>query len=134
MAVTGWRWALANHPVEALAALAQLEPGDLDGVVTAPIFEMAVSLADLPADVLPETLRERLSEGERNLFERAARLEAAPAPSTECVTALRRLRLAREKAAVQEEIAELDRTGGEAGRLETARAAKTRLARRGGGM
>lgn len=128
-AETGLMWALAHHPVEALAALALLEPGDLDGVVTAPIFEMALSLADLPADVLPETLRERLSEGELSLFERAARLEAAPAPSSECVTALRRLRLEREKAAVQDEIAAIDRTGGDASRLKTLWAEKTRLSR-----
>lgn len=125
----GLMWALAHRPIEALGALALLEPGDLEGLVTAPIFEMAVSLANLPPDVLPETLRERLSEGEKVLFERAARLEAAPAPSTECVTALRRLRLEREKAAVQEAIAEIDRTGGDASRLKALWAEKTRLSR-----
>ncbi len=128
-AETGLLWALAHRPVEALGALAALEPGDLDGLVTAPIFEMALSLSDLPADVLPEMLRERLSEGEGILFERAARLEASPAPPPECVTALRRLRLEREKAAVQEAIADIDRTGGDAGRLKTLWAEKTRLSR-----
>lgn len=128
-AETGLMWALAHRPVEALAALAQLEPGDLDGLVTAPVFELAVSLADMPADVLPEMLRERLSEGELVLFERAARLEASPAPPPECVTALRLLRLQREKAAVQDEIAEIDRTGGDAGRLKALWAEKTRLSR-----
>ena len=128
-AETGLMWALAHRPVEALGALAALEPGDLDGLVTAPVFEMAISLADLPADVLPGMLRERLSEGERSLFERAARLEASPAPPPECVTALRRLRLEREKAAVQEAIADIDRTGGDASRLKTLWAEKTRLSR-----
>jgi len=128
-AETGLLWALAHRPVEALGALAALEPGDLDGLVTAPVFVMAVSLADLPADVLPEMLRERLSEGERSLFERAARLEASPAPPTECVLALRRLRLEREKAAVQDAIAEMDRSGSDAGRLQTLWTEKTRLSR-----
>lgn len=128
-AETGLMWALAHRPVEALAALAAIEPGDLDGVVTAPIFAMAISLAELPADVLPEMLRERLSEGERSLFERAARLEASPAPPPECVTALRRLRLEREKAAVQDEIAEIDRNGSDPDRLKTLWAEKTRLSR-----
>lgn len=128
-AETGLMWALAHRPVEALGALATLEPGELEGLVTAPIFAMAISLADLPADVLPEMLRERLSEGERNLFERAARLEASPAPPPECVQALRRLRLEREKAAVQEAIAEIDRTGGDASRLKALWAEKTRLSR-----
>jgi DNA primase len=128
-AETGLMWALAHRPVEALGALATLEPGDLEGLVTAPIFAMAISLADLPADVLPGMLRERLSEGERNLFERAARLEASPAPPPECVTALRRLRLEREKAAVQDEIAEIDRSGQDAGRLQSLWTEKTRLSR-----
>ena len=128
-AETGLMWALAHRPVEALGALAKLEPGDLEGLVTAPIFAMAISLADLPADVLPEMLRERLSEGERNLFERAARLEASPAPPPECVTALRRLRLEREKAAVQDAIAEIDRSGSDAGRLQALWTEKTRLSR-----
>jgi hypothetical protein len=122
-------WALAHHPVEALAALGQLEPGDLEGLVTAPVFAMAVSLADLPADVLPGMLRERLSEGELALFERAARQDASPAPPAECVQALRRLRLERQKAAVQEEIAENDRAGVDAGRLQALWTEKTRLSR-----
>ena len=128
-AETGLMWALAHRPVEALAELALLEPGDLDGIVTAPVFQLAVSWAEVPADVLPEMLRERLSEGELVLFERAARLEASPAPPPECVTALRLLRLQREKAAVQEEIADIDRTGSDAGRLKTLWAEKTRLSR-----
>ena len=128
-AETGLLWALAHRPVEALAALGHLEPGDLDGLVTAPVFTMALSLADLPADVLPEMLRERLSEGERNLFERAARQEASPAPPVECIRALRRLRLEREKAAVQDEIAEHDKASGDADRLRTLWTEKTRLSR-----
>jgi DNA primase len=128
-AETGLLWALAHRPVEALAALAQLEPGDLDGLVTAPIFAMAVGLADLPADVLPGMLRERLTEGERNLFERAARQEASPAPPTECLQALRRLRLEREKAAVQDEIEENDRSGRDPDRVRALWAEKTRLSR-----
>lgn len=128
-AETALLWALAHRPVEALGALAAIEPGDLDGLVTASILAMAISLSELPADVLPEVLRERLSEGELLLFERAARLVASPAPPPECVTALRRLRLEREKAAVQEEIADIDRTGGDASRLKTLWAEKTRLSR-----
>jgi len=128
-AESGLLWALAHRPVEALAALAQLEPGDLDGLVTAPILTLAASLADVPADVLPEMLRERLSEGERSLLERAARQDASPGPSAECVQALRRLRLERQKAAVQDEIAEMDPAGGDAARLKTLWTEKTRLSR-----
>ncbi len=99
----GLLWALVNRPVEGLAALAQLEADDVIGLMSAPVFALARSLADMPADVLPELLRERLSEGERALVARAAAREAA-APPPDCVNALRRRRLERERAEVQEEI------------------------------
>ncbi len=83
--------------------MAQLEDGDLDGLMSAPAFQMARSLADMPADVLPALLQERLNEGERALLGRAASTEPA-APASDCVNALRRRRLEREVAGVQEEI------------------------------
>lgn len=67
------------------------------------MFELARSLADVPADVLPELLKERLSEGEQALVARAASAEAA-APPPDCVNALKRRRLERERAEVQDEI------------------------------
>jgi DNA primase len=125
-AETGLLWALAHRPVEGLAALSQLEMGDTEGLVTAPVFALAASLGDVPADVLPELLRERLSEGERALFERAARADASPAPPMECVHALKRLRYEREKAAVQDEI---DRAGNDPKKLQALWQEKTRLSR-----
>ncbi len=99
----GLLWALVNCPVEGLAALAQLEADDEVGLISAPVFALARSLAEMPADVLPELLRERLSEGERALVARAAQREAA-APPSDCVHALKRRRLERERAEVQNEI------------------------------
>jgi len=99
----GLLWALVNRPVEGLAALAQLEADDEVGLISAPVFALARSLAEMPADVLPELLRERLSEGERALVARAAGREAA-APPSDCVHALKRRRLERERAEVQNEI------------------------------
>jgi hypothetical protein len=96
---------LAHRPVEGLAAVAQLEDEDLEGLVSGPILRLAASLADVPADHVPELLRERLSTGARALLDRAARSEAAPAPPQDCVKTLRRLRCERALAAVQEEIA-----------------------------
>ena len=125
-AETGLLWSLAHRPVEGLAALSQLEMGDTEGLVTAPIFALSISLGDVPADVLPELLRERLSEGERSLFERAARSEACPAPPGDCVQALKRLRYEREKAAVQDEI---DRAGSDPKKLQALWTEKTRLSK-----
>lgn len=99
----GLLWALVHRPVEGLGALAQLEPDDLTGLVSAPVFALARSLADVPADGLPELLKERLSEGEQALVARAAGAEAA-APPSDCVNALKRRRLERERTEVQDEI------------------------------
>ncbi|HQX82217.1 MAG TPA: DNA primase [Vicinamibacterales bacterium] len=107
----GLLWTLVHQPVEGLAALAHLEPGDLDGLMSAPVFLMAQSLAEMPADVLPDLLQERLNEGERALLARAASTEAA-APPTECVNALKRRRLERERSEVQEQIDRLQASSG----------------------
>jgi hypothetical protein len=109
----GLLWALVHRPVEGLAAVALLDDEDLEGLVTGPMFKLAASLADMPPDVLPTLLRERLSEGEGALLERAAAPEASTAPPGECVNALKRLRYDRERAAVQEEIDRLQEAGGD---------------------
>jgi DNA primase len=106
----GLLWMLAHRPVEGLAAVSQLEAGDLDGLMAAPVFELAASLADMPPEVLPELLRERLNEGDRALLERAAASEAPAGGPTECVNALRRLRIGRDLADVQDEIDRLQQT------------------------
>ena len=51
----GLLWALVHRPVEGLAAVARLEPDDLEGLVAAPMFRLAASLADVPPDVLPDS-------------------------------------------------------------------------------
>jgi DNA primase len=108
----GLLWALVHRPVEGLAAVTQLDAADLEGLVTAPVFRLAASLGEMPPDLLPELLRERLTDGERMLLERAARPDAPPAPPVECVNALRRLRVERERADVQEAIDRLQRDPG----------------------
>jgi DNA primase len=100
----GLLWTLMHRPVEGLAALAQLDPEDLDGLLAAPVLRLASSLAEMPPELLPELLLERLSEGERVLVERAREAEAPVAPPADCVNALKRLRVDRERADVQEQI------------------------------
>ena len=104
MAEQGLLWALVHRPVEGLAAVAQLEAEDLEGLVAAPILRLAAGLVDMPPDMLPELLRERLSEGERAMLDRAAGAPAEAASAADCVGAFRRLRVDRERAAVQDEI------------------------------
>jgi DNA primase len=98
----GLLWLLAHRPLEGLVAMAQLDELDLEGLVARPVFVLAASLADVPPEVLPGLLRERLSDAERGLFERAAEPDAAMAE--DCVTALKRLRYERELAEIQQEI------------------------------
>ena len=104
MAEQGLLWALVHRPVEGLAAVAQLEAEDLEGLVAAPILRLAAGLVDMPPDMLPELLRERLSEGERAMLDRAAGAPVEAASAADCVGAFRRLRVDRERAAVQDEI------------------------------
>jgi DNA primase len=104
LAEQGLLWALVHRPVEGLAAVAQLEPEDLDGLTAAPILRLAAGLVDMPPDMLPELLRERLNEGERAILDRAAGAAAEAASAADCVGAFRRLRVDRERAAVQDEI------------------------------
>ena len=103
-AETGLLWALAHRPVEGLAALALVDEGDLEGLAAGAILVLATSLAEVPPDFLPALLRERLSEAERALFEQAAAGEQPPAAPGDCVNALKRMRLERERAALQDEI------------------------------
>jgi DNA primase len=112
----GLLWTLVHRPVEGLAAVAQLDPEDLEGLISAPVLRMAASLADVPPDLVPGLLGERLREEERVLLDRAGRQDAAPAPPAECVQALRRGRTLRDLAAIQDEIDRLPASGPEADR------------------
>jgi len=73
---------------------------------------MASHLAEMPPDVLPDLLRERLNEGERGLLERAARDEAPMAAPADCINAIKRSRVQRDLAEVQEEIDRLQDAAG----------------------
>ena len=73
-----------------------------------PILRLAASLRDVPADVLPGLVRERLTEAEQALLDQASGADAPAAGVDACVTAIRRLRVQRDLAAVQEQVDQLD--------------------------
>ena len=104
----GLLWTLMHRPVEGLAAVGQLEDEDLEGLASGPVLKLAASLSDVPPDFLPALLRERLSEDERRMLERAAQPAMPPAAPTDCVNAVRRLRIERDREAVQDEIDRLE--------------------------
>jgi DNA primase len=107
----GLIWALIREPETALAALAELETGDTDGLATRSILEQARSLQEWPPASLPETLIERLNSGEASLVAEVARQSHPPAAPADCVRTLKRLRFDRERAAVQREIDRLQEQG-----------------------
>ena len=107
----GLIWALIRDAKAGLGALAELEPEDLDGLVTEPIIEQARSLQGWPADSLPEALIERLNEGEAGLVREIGRQPHPPAQPDDCVRELRRLRYVRERTDLQREIDRLQEEG-----------------------
>jgi DNA primase len=107
----GLIWAIVREPADAQSALAELEPGDTDGLATREILEQARSLQETPAASLPATLVERLNKGEASLVAEIGRQSHPPAAAADCVRTLKRLRLDRERAAVQREIDRLQEQG-----------------------
>jgi DNA primase len=110
VAEQGLLWTLIHRPVEGLAALGQLDPADFDDIVSGPILRVAVGLVDVPPEVLPELLRERLTGAERALVDRASGASAPAAAAVECVNTLRRERIERDLGRVQQEINERQRS------------------------
>lgn len=109
----GLLWTLVHRPVEGLAAVAQLDEDDLAGLASAGILTLASSLGDVPPDFVPGLLRDRLNDAERGMVDRAAAATQPPAGPSECVAAIKRMRIERDIAAVQEEIDRLQSVPGE---------------------
>ena len=107
----GLIWALIHNTIEGLAALDELEPGDLDGLAGRDILEMARGLHGTPADLLPPTLLQRLSTVNGQLVTSIAASTTPPAPASACTRALKRLRWERERADIQREIDRLQQLG-----------------------
>ena len=111
VAERGLIWALCHDPAGAMAAVAELDEEDLDGLATREILKQARSLHDWPPSGLPGALIERLSTGEVTLVEEIGRQTGAPADALDCVRTLKRLRYDRERALVQREIDRLQEAG-----------------------
>ena len=105
-------WWIINSPGDALTALNDLDPADLEGLATGEILEVARTLQpDLP-DHLPSGLLQRLSTMSAQLVTRVAAEKAPPALIVgECVRALKLIRWEREKAVLQREIDRLQDSG-----------------------
>jgi DNA primase len=109
----GLIWAIVHEPEQGMTALKDLQDNDLDGLATRRVLEEARALADRGPSVLPSALFERLTPVEAQLVTGIAAVATPPAPATDCVRAIRRLRLERELGAVQREIDRLQELGGQ---------------------
>jgi DNA primase len=112
-AESGLIWALVHRPVEGLAALGQLDDDDLTGLGAESILRLAAGLGDVPPDFVPGLLRERCTDDERAAIERVAAAAVPAAPAADCVQAIRRVRLERDRAALQDEIDRLQSRSGD---------------------
>jgi DNA primase len=105
-------WWLINRPDEACRALHDIDEADLENLATREVFEVARSLQTQSAELLPSTLIQRLSTMNAQLVTRIATDKAPPATVVlNCVHTFKRLRLDRERAAIQREIDRLQELG-----------------------
>ena len=107
----GLIWSMLNDTPSALAALADLEPPDFEGLATEPILLVARTLVDWPADAAPSALLERVGGDGATLAQQLARPARAAAGARDCANELLRRRLLREQSALQAEIARLQDVG-----------------------
>jgi DNA primase len=107
----GLIWALIHQPESGLAALTDLEDEDLTGIATQAILQQARSLQGIPAESLPKTLLERLTQGEARLVEEMGKPTSSPADPADCVRTLKMRRFDRERADVQRAIDRLQEEG-----------------------
>jgi DNA primase len=112
VAERGVIWALMHQPESGLAALAEVELVDLEGLATRDILRQAQSLQGWAPGSLPEALIERLSTAEAALVQDIASQDGAPADPADCVKTLKKQRYDRERAQVQREIDRLQEAGG----------------------
>ncbi len=126
----GLIWAVMHRTEAAQRVLLNLEPAHFEGLRTASILEVAHSLASVPADGMPGTMLERLTEEETALVNAIADIEVPPAGVEDCGDELRRRRHKRDLAAVQEEIDRRQRDGAPGAVDDTLLAHKLELLRR----
>jgi DNA primase len=111
----GLIWGLFHKPEEAQAALAELDPGDLEQLAGRDIFEAALALRDQPADRLPSELLRRLSTIDGQAVTGIAGEDAAPVigprDMIECARELKLQRCKRERADIHREIDRLQGLG-----------------------
>lgn len=107
----GLIWWLVHRPDPALTALGALEGGDLDGLPSRSVLDLARKLNE-DRGFSPSVLLERLNTAESQLVTGIASESEPPVNDVEeCARIIKRLRYERERAAVQREIDRLQQLG-----------------------
>ena len=107
----GLIWATMRDPATAQTVLSGTEPADFEGLATQSILQVARTLAEWPAEAVPDTLLQRLSKDEAALTSQIASAPSPPARVDDCAIEMRRLRFERERAALQAEINQRQQLG-----------------------
>ena len=108
----GLIWLLVHRPDQAVDALGTLNSGDLEGLATRTVLDLALKLND-DRGFSPSVLLERLNVSEAQLVTGvASESEPHVHDAGECALILKRLRYERERAALQREIDRLQQAGG----------------------
>ena len=79
-AETALIWGLIHDSSNAMTALGELDPEDLEGLAGRDIFEVARGLHEEASELIPSTLLQRLSTVNAQLVTRIAASSTAPAP------------------------------------------------------
>lgn len=107
----GLIWSLIHTTIEGFRALEMLDAEDIRGLAAEEVFQVAQSLRHESGEGLPAALLQRLSTRSAQLVTSIATSSTGHAPPRQCARALKRLRLERERAAVQREIDRLQSLG-----------------------
>ncbi|MGQ0733281.1 MAG: DNA primase [Acidobacteriota bacterium] len=101
----GLLWACVHEPAAAVAALAELEPADFEGLRSQAVLEMALDLRDGGPEAFPPALMAGLGDGDRALLSKVATEREPPVRDLDaCVQTLRFSRVERQLMEIQEDI------------------------------
>jgi DNA primase len=101
----GLLWAVVHQPLDAVAALSELEAADFEGLRSQSLLEKALGLISRGPEELPTALMERLTDQEAQLLSKIAAERESPVRSLDsCVQMLRFSRIERQLLEIQQDI------------------------------
>lgn len=115
----GLIWTTMHDPTLAQSVLIGMDAEDFEGLATTSILQVARTLAEWPPDTVAATLLERIDDAESGIVRRIAAEPVAPADVEDSAVKLRLLRYERDRATIQDEIAQCQPSGNDSTVPET---------------